>query len=101
VLPTLGQAEVVAGKSVSHHHRHSDWQRTEVRQVYGDTGMIETDWAMGAYGDTGVAEMDGVTGSIYSGDPALDCLHRILYLISLYNELHTLSFPSFDLTRSF
>jgi len=35
----------VAGKSVSHHHRHSAWQRTERRRVYGDTGMMETDWA--------------------------------------------------------
>jgi hypothetical protein len=41
----------VAGKSVSHHHRHSAWQRTELRRVYGDTGMMETDWATGAYGD--------------------------------------------------
>jgi hypothetical protein len=43
----------VAGKSVSHHHRHSAWQRTELRRVYGDTGMMETDWATGAYGDQG------------------------------------------------
>jgi len=43
----------VAGKSVSHHHRHSAWRRTELRRVYKDTGMMETDWAMGAYGDQG------------------------------------------------
>jgi len=50
--------------------------------------------------------MEGVMGSIYSGDPGVDSLHRILYLISyhlisLYNEIHILSFPSFHLTRSF
>jgi hypothetical protein len=59
-------AGVVAGKSVSHHHRHSAWQRTERRRMYGDTGMTEMDWA------TGVTEMDGATGSIYSGDPGVD-----------------------------
>jgi len=42
-----------AGKSVSHNHRHSAWQRTELRRVYGDTGMMEKDWAMGAYGVQG------------------------------------------------
>jgi hypothetical protein len=53
VLRTKGQGGVVAGKSVSHHHRHSGWQRTELRRVYGDTGMMETDWATGVYGDQG------------------------------------------------
>jgi len=38
-LPTM------AGKFVSHHHRHSAWQRTELWRVYGDTGVMETDWA--------------------------------------------------------
>jgi len=33
---------------------------------------------------SGVAEMDGVTGGIYSGDPGVDSLHRILYLISYH-----------------
>ena len=50
--------DAVAGKSVSHHHRHSAWQRTERRRVYGDTRMTEMDWAPGAYGDTGVTQMD-------------------------------------------
>jgi hypothetical protein len=57
----------VAGKSVSHHHRHSAWQRTELRLGYGDTGMMQTGWPTGANRDTGVAEMDGVTGA-YSGE---------------------------------
>jgi hypothetical protein len=39
--------------SFPYHHRHSAWQRTELRRVYGDTGMMETDWATGAYGDQG------------------------------------------------
>jgi hypothetical protein len=42
---------VVVGKSVSHHHRHSAWQRSELRRVYGDTGMMEMDWATETYGD--------------------------------------------------
>jgi len=29
------------------HHRHSAWQRTERRRVYGDTGMMEMDYATG------------------------------------------------------
>jgi hypothetical protein len=28
VLRTTGPGRVMAGKSVSHHHRHSAWQRT-------------------------------------------------------------------------
>jgi hypothetical protein len=75
----------VAGKSVSHHHRQSAWQRTDLRRGYGDSGMMETDWATGAYGDTGVAEMDGVTGGIYSGDPGVDSLHRIMHHLVSYH----------------
>jgi hypothetical protein len=41
----------VVGKSISHHHRHSAWQRTAAWCLYEDTGMMETDWATGAYGD--------------------------------------------------
>jgi len=84
----------VAGKSVSHHHPQSTWQRTELRQVYGDTGVMETDWETGAYRDTGVAEMDGVMGGIYSGDPGVDSVHRILYLISshLISSYHTMNY---------
>jgi len=48
----------VAGRSISHHHHRSTWQRTELQRVYGDTRMMETDWATWAYGDTGVEEMD-------------------------------------------
>jgi hypothetical protein len=70
--------------------------------------MMETNWAKGAYRVTGVAEMDEVMGGIFSGDPGVDSLHRSCistciissHLILLYNELHTLSFSSFDLTRS-
>jgi hypothetical protein len=58
----------VAGKTVSHHHRHSASQKTELQRVYGDTGMTEMYWGTGAVGDPGVTEMYGATGSIYSGD---------------------------------
>ena len=95
---------VVAGNPFSHYHRNSAWQRAELRRVYGDTGMTEMDWATGADGYTGATEMDGATGSIYSGDPWVDRLssqHLISsHLISSYNELHTLLFPAFVLTRS-
>ena len=73
----------VAGISVSHHHRHSAWQRTERWRVYGDTGMTEVDWA---------------TGSIYLRDAGVDRHHLILLS---YNEINNLSFPTFDLTCSF
>jgi len=35
----------VAEKSVSHHHPHSAWQRTERWRGYGDTGIMEMDRA--------------------------------------------------------
>ena len=60
---------IVAGKSCSHHHHQSTWQGTELRRVYGDTGMIETDRVVGAYVDTGVVEMDGVMGGYIFGRP--------------------------------
>ena len=72
----------MAGKSVSHHHHQSTWQRTELRQVYGNTGMMKTDCMMGVCGDIGVAEIDGVKGGRYLGDPGIDGFHRILYLVS-------------------
>jgi hypothetical protein len=52
----------VAGKSVSHYHRHSAWQRTERRRVYGDIEMMETDWATAGerrYRDDGDGLGDG------------------------------------------
>jgi hypothetical protein len=59
-------AHIVVGKSISHHHRYSAWQRTGRQQVYIDTGMTEMDWM------TGVTEIDRVMGSIYSGVPGVD-----------------------------
>jgi len=52
------------------------------------------------YGDTGVTEVDRVTGSISSADPGVDRHHLIS--ISSYHtmKIHTLSFPTFGLTRS-
>ena len=82
----------VAGKSVSHHHRHSAWQRTEPRRVCGDTGMTEMGWATAAYGDAGVTEMGCATGSIFLGDPGVDRLpsHLVSYISShLTSSYHT------------
>jgi len=84
----------VAGKSVSHHHRHSAWQRTERRRVCGDTGMTEMGWATGAYGDAGVTEMGCATGSIYSGDPGVDRSHLVPYHLIIQRITHSI-FPIF------
>ena len=87
----------MAGKSVSHHHCHSAWQRTELRWVYGDTVMTEMGCVTAAYRDAGVTEMGCATGSMYLGDPRVDRSDIILS----YNKLDTTSFESFDHTRSF
>jgi len=56
------------------------------RQVYGDTGLTEVDWA---------------TGSTYSGDPRVD-RYNLIFISSYHTtKIHTLSFPTFGLTRSF
>lgn len=47
---------------------------------------------------TVVTEIDWATGSIYSGDPRVDRSHLIS---SLHKEIHTFTFPAFDLTYSF
>jgi len=53
------------------------------------------------YGVSGVTEVDRVTGSIYSADPGVYIHHLIS--ISFYHtmKIHTLSFPTVGLTRSF
>jgi len=61
----------VAGKSVLPHRHQAASQKTELRWVYGDTGVKEMEGMTGADGDTGVMEMDGVVGSIYLGDPCV------------------------------
>jgi len=99
VLCTTGQVGDVARRSVSEHHRNSALQKTELRQVYGDTGMTVMDWETGVGGATGITEVDGATGSIYLEDPGVDTISSCIILS--YNQLHTVSFPSFDLTHSF
>jgi len=82
VLCTQSQGRVVVGKSVSRHHSHCDWQRTELRRVYRGTGKMETAWASGVYGGTAVAERHSATGSIYSGHPGVDRSHHASHLVS-------------------
>jgi hypothetical protein len=50
--------------------------------------------------DIGVTKLERVTGSIYSADPKVDRHHLIS--ISSYHtmKIHTISFPTFGLTRS-
>jgi len=52
------------------------------------------------YGDAGVMEVDRVTGSIYSADPGVDRHHLISISPHHTMKIHTLSFPTFGLTRS-
>jgi len=52
------------------------------------------------YGDTGVTEVDRVTGSIYSADSGEDRHHLISIFSHHTMKIHTLSFPTFGLTRS-
>jgi hypothetical protein len=74
-------------------------------QVHLQTGSImpskyivkERRWV---YGDTGVTEVEWATRSIYSGDSRVD--RQYLSFISSCHptKIHTLSFPTFGLTRS-
>jgi len=52
------------------------------------------------YGDTGVTEVERATRSIYSGDPGVDRQHLIFISSCHTTKIHTLSFPTFRLTRS-
>jgi len=52
------------------------------------------------YGDTGVTEVERVMGSIYSADPVVDRHHLISISSNHTMKIHTLSFPTFGLTRS-
>jgi len=63
--------------------------------------MTEMSLATGAYRDAAVTEMGCANGSIYSGDPGVDRMHLVPYLIVSHNELRYVSFPSVDLTCSF
>jgi len=52
------------------------------------------------YGDTGVTEVERATRSIYLGDPGVDRQHLIFISSCHTTKIHTLSFPTFGLTRS-
>jgi len=56
------------------------------RRVYWDTGVTEVDWAM---------------GSTNSGDPTVDRHHIIFTSSYQTTKIHTLSFSTLGLTRSF
>ena len=98
-----GEQHAVGGKYVSHHQCLSAGQRTEQPWAYRDTGMKEMDGATAVDCDTGVTGMDGATGSIYSGDSEVDrpSSHISSCIILSFDESHTQSFPTFDLTWSF
>ena len=103
ILFSIQSTAGVAEKSISHYHRHSAWQSTELWRVYRDSGMMETDGAPVAYGDQGRQRWTASRGVYIRETPgSISCIAScILYqLISLYKEFHILSFLSFDLTRS-
>ena len=52
------------------------------------------------YRDVVVTEVDRVTGSIYSADPGADRHHLISIASYHTTKVHTLSFPTFGLSRS-
>jgi len=52
------------------------------------------------YGDTVVPKVERVTGSIYSADRGVDRHHLISISTNQTMKIHTLSFPTFGLTRS-
>jgi len=88
----------VGGKSLSHHHRHWAWQRTERQRVYGDPVMTKMDLV------TAVADRGRATGSIHSGDAAVDRSHSLLVwfhgssqLGSIISFHHHLSFVELEL----
>jgi len=80
----------VAGKFISHHHRHSAWHRTQLWGVYESTGMTEMDRGTAAYWDAGVMAMGWATGSIYSRDPGVDIISSgtISHLVSSYHTMN-------------
>jgi len=84
-----------ASKCISEFTRSTSPSAAQIRWI---KYVIKERW--GLYGDTGVTEVDRVTGSIYSADPGVDRHHLIS--ISSYHKMkiHTLSFPTFGLTRS-
>jgi hypothetical protein len=51
--------------------------------------------------DTGVMGGECPTWSIYSGDPGVDREHLILISSCHTTKIHTVSFPTFDLTHCF
>ena len=53
------------------------------------------------YGHTGVTEVESPTRSIHLGDPGVDRQHLIFISSCHTTTIHTLSFPTFGLTRSF
>jgi len=53
------------------------------------------------YGDTWVTEVEWATRVIYLGDPRVDILHLIFISSCHTMKRHTVSFPTFGLTRPF
>jgi len=103
VVCTKGQEGVVARESVSHHHRHSVLQSTELLQVYADTGMTQMNTVTGAHGYAWLTMMGCATGSIYSWDPAVNIIASctISHLVSSDRTINYTSYNSHLWSQSF
>ena len=65
ILNWCSGSHIGAGKYISDDHHISAWQRTELWQVYSNTGKKERDRVIGADRDTAETYLDRATGSIY------------------------------------
>jgi len=86
---------IMASKCISEFTRSPSPSASQIHSI--QYIFRERGWSCG---DTGLTDVDSVTGSIYLADPGTDRHHLIS--ISSYHtmKIHTLSFPTFCLTRS-
>jgi len=71
----------------------------KTRSIMASKIIVKKQWWV--YRDTGVTEVECATQSIYSGDPGVDRQHPIFISSCHTTKIHTLSFPTFGLTRTF
>jgi len=71
----------------------------QTRWITTSKYIVKKQWWV--YGDTGVMEVEWATWSIYLGNPGVDRHYLLLISCCHTMKIHTLSFPTFGLTRSF
>jgi len=91
----ISQLALLRSSSSHNHHLQVHLQSlTNAASKY----IFEKRWRV--YGDTGVTQVDRVTGNRYSADPGVYRHHLISSSSYHTMKIHTLSFPTFGLTRS-